>query len=146
MTGARAKIYVDNVLVGIFDSCDFSVTVSAEPIFLLGRFSAAEITPTAYEAISLNCSGFRIIGNGGHVLPKVPKLQDLINLEAVTIAVTDRHDESKAILTAHNCIPVHYSGSYNAKANSKIRISYSGLILQDESGSQDESAGAVELP
>jgi hypothetical protein len=147
MVGARAKVYVDNVLVGIFDSCDYSVNVGTEAIHLLGRYSAAEITPTSYEAVSLNCSGFRLIGNGGHILPKMPKLQDLLQLETVTIAVTDRQGAANAapILVAQNCVPTSYGTGYSAKATSRIRISYMGTVAYDESGVQDEG-DAVNLP
>lgn len=147
MVGARAKVYVDNVLVGLFDSCDYSVSVGAEPIHVLGRYSPAEITPTSYEAVSLSCSGFRLIGNGGHLLPKMPKLQDLLNLETVTIAVTDRQSAANAapILVVQNCVPVSYGTGYSAKATSRIRITYMGTVAYDESGIQDEG-DAVNLP
>lgn len=146
-TGARAKVYVDNVLVGIFDSCTYAVNVGAEPIHTLGKFSAQEITPTSYEAVSVNCSGFRIIGNGGHVLPKMPKLQDLLNLETVTLAMVDRQSASDAepVMTVQNCIPVNYSTGANAKATSRIQITYLGTHASDESGAQDEG-DAVTLP
>lgn len=147
MVGARAKVYVDNVLVGIFDSCDYSVNVGTEPIHLLGRYSAAEIAPTSYEAVTLNCSGFRLIGNGGHILPKMPKLQDLLNLETVVISVTDRQAPANAapILVVQNCVPVSYGTGYSAKATSRVRITYMGTVAYDESGIQDEG-DAVNLP
>ena len=147
-TGARAKVYVDNVLVGIFDSCTYAVNIGAEAIHILGRYSAAEITQTSYEAVTVNCSGFRIIGNGGHVLPKVPKLQDLLNLETVTLAMVDRQetDPKKAlIMNVQNCIPISYNTGANAKATSRVQISYLGTHAADEAGEQDE-ADAVQLP
>lgn len=146
-TGARAKVYVDNVLVGIFDSCTYAVNVGAEPIHTLGKFGAQEITPTSYEAVSVNCSGFRIIGNGGHVLPKMPKLQDLLNLETVTLAMVDRQAPAgdEPVMTVQNCIPVNYSTGANAKATSRIQITYLGTHASDESGAQDEG-DAVTLP
>lgn len=147
MVGARAKVFVDNVLVGIFDSCDYSVSIGSEPIHLLGRYSAAEITPTSYEAVTVNCSGFRIIGNGGHLLPKMPKLQDILNLETVTLAITDRQSpaNSAPIMVVQNCIPVNYGTGYAAKSTSRVRVSYVGTVGYDESGTQDE-ADAVNLP
>jgi hypothetical protein len=145
MTGGRAKVFVDNVLVAVFDSVDYSVNIGAEPIHLLGRYSPAEITQTSYEAVSINCSGFRVIGNGGHVLPKVPKLQDILNLESVTLSVSDRQNPDTPILVAKNCIPVSYSTGYSAKSTSRIRVSYLGTVASDESGDQSE-AGATELP
>ena len=147
-TGARAKVYVDDVLVGIFDSCTYAVNIGAEPIHILGRYSPAEITQTSYEAVTVNCSGFRVIGNGGHELPKVPKLQDLLQLETITLAMLDRQeaDTAKAgILTVQNCIPINYSTGANAKASSRIQITYLGTHASDEAGDQDEG-DAVNLP
>ena len=145
ITGARAKIYVNNNLVGIFETCTYNYNISTEPIHLLGRYSASEITPTALEACTLSCSGFRVINQGPHVLPAVPKLQDLLTLEAVTIAVVDRQSGDN-ILTAIGCVPTGYSGNHNARATSRITINYTGLVLQDESGDQSEGTGAVDLP
>jgi hypothetical protein len=145
LTGARAKIYVNNQLVGIYETCTYNVSISTEPIHLLGRYSAAEITPTAYEAISISCGGFRIVGEGPHVLPAVPKLQDLLTLDTVTLAVVDRQS-GDTILTAIGCVPNSYSGNHNARATSRITINYTGLVISDESGDQSESQGAVELP
>ena len=145
-TGARAKVYVDNVLVGIFDSCTYAINIGAEPIHILGRYSAAEITQTSYEAVTVNCSGFRIIGNGGHLLPKVPKLQDLLQLEYVTLAMIDRQKEDNTpILTVQNCIPINYSTGANSKATSRIQVTYLGTSASDENGDQDEG-DAVNLP
>ena len=145
-TRARAKVYVDNVLVGIFDSCTYATNIGAEPIHLLGRFSPAEITPTSYEAVTVNCSGFRLINNGGHVLPKVPKLQDILRLEGVTLSMVDRQgDSSDPILTVHNCIPINYATGANARATSRIQVTYLGTRASDESGDQDEG-DAVNLP
>jgi len=140
MTGARAKVFVDDVLVGIFDSCSYSVNIGAEPIHTLGKFGPQEITPTSYEAVTVNCSGFRVIGNGAHKLPKMPKLEDLLNLESVKIDVVDRRSESGdlPIMSVQNCIPVSYSTSYQAKASSRIQITYMGEKASDESGSQAE--------
>ena len=147
MVGARAKVYVDNVLVGLFDSVDYTVTIGTEAIHLLGRYSAAEITPTSYEVVTANCSGFRLIGNGGHILPKMPKLQDLLNLETVVLAITDRQAaaNSEPILTVQNCVPVNYGTGYAAKSTSRIRMTYQGVVASDESGAQDEG-DAVNLP
>ena len=145
-TGSRAKVYCDNVLVGMFDSCSFAVNIGAEPIHILGRYSAAEIAQTSYEAVTVNCSGFRIIGNGGHVLPKVPKLQDLLQLETITLAMIDRQStDNTPIMVVQNCLPISYSSGANAKASSRIQISYLGTHAYDESGEQDE-ADAVQLP
>lgn len=147
MTGARAKVYVDNQLVGIYDSVTYSVNVGVEPIHILGRFSPSELAHTSYEAVQVSCSGFRLIGNGGHVLPKVPKLQDLLQLEYVTISVIDRQQtDANPILTVENCIPTSYSTGYQSRSTSRINVTYIGTKASDESDPQDESDGAVSLP
>jgi len=151
--GARAKVFVKPTengtpqLVGIFDSCSYSVNIGAEAIHILGRFSPDEITQTSYEAVQVSCSGFRIIGNGAHVLPAVPKLQDLLNLEYVTLTMEDRQDSSnQPIMTVENCIPVNYSTGAQAKSVSRVQITYLGTHASDEAGTQNESSGAASLP
>jgi hypothetical protein len=145
MNGARAKIFIDNVLVGIFDNCSYSVNIGTEGVFILGRYSAAEIVPTSYEIVSVNCSGFRLIGNGGHKLPKVPKLQDLLNYNSITLSITDRQNPKTPILTVQNCVANSYGTGYAAKALSRIQVTYQGTHASDESGNQDEGSG-VSLP
>lgn len=146
-TGARAKVYVDNVLVGLFDSCSYRVSIGTEAIHLLGRYSPDEITVTSYEAVTVNCSGFRLIGNGGHILPKVPKLQDLLNLEYITLSMTDRKSPANAepVMTVVGCVPIDYGTGANAKATSRIQVTYLGTRASDEAGAQDEG-DAVTLP
>lgn len=152
--GARAKVLVDGDLVGIFDSCSYSVNIGAEPIHTLGRFSPQEIVQTSYEAVAVQCSGFRLIGNGAHMLPKVPKLQDLLNLQSITLVLVDRqsHDgvgninpDNRPIMTVQNCIPISYSTGANAKSTSRIQVTYLGTHASDESGDQDEG-DATQLP
>lgn len=145
MVGARAKVYVNNQLVGIYETCTYNMNIGTEPIHLLGRYSPDEITPTSYEAVTVSCSGFRVVGQGPHVLPAVPKLQDIIALEGVTLTVVDRQT-GLAILTAIGCVANSYNGNHNARATSRVTVNYTGLRISDESGDQDESAGAVSLP
>ena len=148
MTGPRAVVRVDGEIVGIFDSCSYSVTVGVEPIHILGRFSSSEIAVTSYEAVTVQCSGFRVIENGVHQLPKFPKVQDLLNFESVQIDIVDRagaSDGGEPILVVKNCVPQSHNGGYQAKATSRIQITYLGILAEDESGSQAEG-GAVDLP
>lgn len=143
-TGGRAKLFVDNQLVGIFESVNYGANVGVEPIHILGRYSAAEITQTSYEAVSVQCSGFRVIDQGAHVLPKFPKLQDLLQLETVTLAITDRQT-GKTVMTVTGCVPTSYSTGAQSRGTSRIQITYTGLKLTDESGDQDE-ANSTNLP
>lgn len=144
VTGGRAKVYVDNQLVGIFESCTVSNTTGTEPIHLLGRYSPDEIAITSQEAVNVNCSGFRVVGAGKHTLPKAPKVQDLLNFEPFTIVITDRQTGA-TMETILGVVPNSNNTNYNAKATSRVNISYIGILNSDESGAQDE-AGAVSLP
>lgn len=141
LTGARAKVYVNNQLVGIFESCTWNRSYGTEAIHLLGRYSPDEIAITSSEAITLSCSGFRVVGNGVHVLPAVPKVQDLLNFEALTITVVDRQTGS-TICTVIGCVPNGDNGGVNARATSRVTVNYIGTIMSDESGDQAEGDGA----
>jgi len=145
-TGARAKVYVNNELVGLFDSCSYSVNIGSEPIHILGKYNAAEIVQTSYEAVTVNCSGFRIIGQGAHLLPAMPTLQELLGLKSITIHISDRQNLTDLpIMQVVNCIPVSYSDGVQSKSTSKIQISYIGTHLSDESGTQTEEGTASAL-
>jgi len=145
MTGARAKVKVNGQYVGVFDSCQYGGTVGAEAIHTLGRYSPAEISINSYEAVQASCSGFRIIDQGVHILPAAPKLQDLLNFESIQLEVEDRQS-GKTIAIIKNCVPTNWSENQQAKGTTRFNISYLGTVLSDESGDQDESAGASSLP
>lgn len=144
VVGGRAKVYVDNQLVGIFDSCTVSKNIGVEPIHILGKYGPDEITITSQDAVNVACSGFRVVGNGVHVLPKVPKVQDLLNFEPFTIAVVDRQT-GETMATVLGCVPTTDNTNYNARATSRVNVNYTGLLLSDESGDQGEG-DAVSLP
>ena len=144
IVGARAKVYVDNQLVGIFESCTLTNATGTEAIHLLGKYGPDEIVITSQEAVNINCSGFRLAGNGKHVLPKVPKVQDLLNFEPFTIAIVDRQT-GQTLETVLGCVPNGNNTNYNAKATSRVNITYIGLLNSDESGNQGEG-DAVSLP
>jgi hypothetical protein len=146
VTGARALVYVNNQLVGIFESCTIANTTSTEAIHLLGRYTPAEIAITAKEAVNITCSGFRVAGNGITVLPAVPLVQDLLNFEPFTIAVVDRQNPTNPPLaTILNCVPTTDNTNYNAKATSRVNINYLGTIYSDEAGAQSESGTVPDL-
>jgi hypothetical protein len=151
VTGSRALVYVGTSLVGIFESISVSNTTSTEAIHILGRFTPDEIAITAREAVNVSCSGFRVAGSGKNVLPKVPRVQDLLNFPPFTITIVDRQmvggQTTPTVLeTILNCTPTTDNVNYNAKATSKISINYTGTIASSEGGTDTESAGAASLP
>ena len=147
LTGARAVVSIDGGAdIGIFESCSYGSNIQTEAIHILGSFVAQEITPTSYGEISVECSGFRVLNNGAHTLPKFPRLQDLLNLGSVTLSIRDRQS-GKTIMEAIGCVPVSYRTSVNARSTSKLSITYIGRILSDEgSFGQAETNEATFLP
>ena len=146
LTGARAIVKVDGTVVGLFESCTYGVNIGTEPIHILGKFGPDEIVPTSYEAVTINCNGFRVINQGPHGLPKMPKIQDLVRLGPVEITITDRQEKDKVIMRASGCIPTSYSTGVNARATSRISVTYIGVKISDESGDQNEADNASSLP
>ena len=140
-----AIVSVNSKVCGIFDSCNWNITHGAEAVHILGRHSAVEIAITSAEAISVSCSGFRLIDNGVHVLPAVPKLQDIMNLENITLSIKDRAT-GKNLAIIQNCKAVSHSGGVQTKALSRVQINYLGTMFEDESGAQSEASGAADLP
>jgi len=145
MTGARARVKVAGQYIGVFDSCSYGGNIGTEPIHTLGRYSPAEISVTSYEAVSVSCSGFRIIDQGVHTLPAAPKLQDLLNFESIQLEVEDRKT-GKTIAIVKNCVPSNWGENQQAKGTTRFNITYVGTVLSDESGDQDESSGASTFP
>ena len=145
-TGARAIVKVTDVngkaqIVGVFDSCTWAVNHGLEPLHMLGRYNPQEIAINSYEAVTVNCSGFRLIDNGPHVGARVPKLEDLLNFQTVDLSITDRQSGS-TLLIVSDCVPINYSTQINARATSRIQITYTGIVAADESGAQED--GVIE--
>jgi len=148
-TGARAVIRINNEIVAIAENYSFTVNTPMEPIHLLGRYSSAEIVPLSYEAIPLSLSGVRVINAGPHTQGKVLKLQELLNAEDAVITVGDRQgqtDGGAPMATFIGGKSTGYSSGVSAKGSQRVNINYLARMVEDESGNQAESAGAVELP
>jgi hypothetical protein len=147
LTGARAVVQIDSKVVGVFSSFNYGLTYGVEPIFLLGRFSAAETVYTSQEVVSATGSGLRIYQNGPHsAAMKMPKLQDLLDATYTTLSVHDRANEDKKIAEIVSARVQSYSVDNPAKGISGITFSYIGLKIQDESGDHNEMNGASDLP
>ena len=156
ITGGRSVVSIagaDGVFkpIGIFDSCTVNESISSEDIHILGSFAPKEITLTAYNAVSVQCSGFRVYGQGVKILGKFPRLSDLLNLGPVTISIMDRENSTTPMMTVIGCLPDSNSNSFQTKATSKINISYKGTNATDEydgngSAGDSETNGETSLP
>ncbi|WNM70096.1 hypothetical protein [Myxococcus phage Mx1] len=145
MHGSRAQVMIDGQIIGIFTNVSYGVRYDATPIFVLGRFSAAEIVLTGMEAINVSCSGFRVVDNGPYKVASVPRLQDLLNHEDISLSIFDRQT-GKQVMTVVGVRPVGYSTSVAAKGIQDLSVEFMGLVLSDENdpNGQDETPGATE--
>lgn len=145
VTGGRAKLYIDNQLAGIFESVSYNKNLGTEAIHTLGKFGPQEIVINSQEAISLTCSGFRVVDYGATILGKFPKLADLLTYVGVTITVVDRQT-GKTMMTAVGCVPNAENGGFNARATSRITVNYVGMLITDESTVNDGESGSTTFP
>jgi len=152
ITGGRAVVSITGptggpTVIGIFDSCSVSESISSEDIHILGRFSASEITLTSYNVVNVQCTGFRVYGYGAKALGQFPTLNQLLGLGTVTLTVGDRENPTgPALATIINCLPDTNSTNFQSRATSKINISYKGTLMTDESAPNDAESGATDLP
>lgn len=121
----------------------YGVSYDANPVFILGKFNAAEIVLTGMDVIGVTCSGFRVLDNGPYKVATVPKLQELLHHEDITLAIFDRQT-GKQVLTVIGVRPTGYNTSISAKALQDLTVNFMGLALSDEDGDQDEEASATQ--
>jgi hypothetical protein len=152
ITGGRSVVSITDAngntqVIGTFDSCSVSESLSVEDIHILGRYSPDEITVTAYNSVKVQCSGFRVYGFGVKALGQFPTLNALLTLGPVTLSVADRLNPSGASMaTIINCVPDNNANNFQSRSTSKISISYTGTMMVDESNPNDAESGAVSLP
>lgn len=150
MTGARAQLIISDPstqtgkVVGIFNNVSWGLAYDAQPIYVMGRHSAAEIVYTAQEAVNISASGFRIVDSGAHVSAKVPQLQDLLTSEYMSLAIFDRQT-SKMIAKMHSVVSLGYSTSITARGVQEISCNFMALLVDEENIENAEKAGASDL-
>lgn len=155
ITGGMALLYLPDmqgnlVLAGTFDSVSRNKSLSIEAVHTLGQFSAREIPITAYGEVTVSCSGFRVADHSTTFIGKFPRLQDLLNYQAVTIKIVNRQSGA-TLLVVTGAVPNADSENYSAKATTKNSISYTGIAAFDEqttdqSGTVTDSEGTPSWP
>lgn len=147
ITGGRTLLQVGGVTMGIFDSVTINEGLGLEDIHTLGKFGPQEIVMTSYNAVTVNCSGFRVYGSGVKALGLFPTLAELLLLGTVTLSVQDRQNPTgQPLATIINCVPETNNQNYNARATSKINITYRGTMMTDESTPGDNETAPASYP
>jgi hypothetical protein len=156
MHGARAILWIGNTAIGIFNNVSFGVQYDISPVFILGRTGAAELVYTGMEVVQVQASGFRVMQHGpfatvdsstGSAL--VPKLQEILNYTDLVVSLHDRLEpdpDKSTIMTLTNVKPQGFTSSVGARGLQDISVTFQGLHLSDESGSNNEDPTAADLP
>jgi hypothetical protein len=149
LSGARAQLIVADSsgvgkVVGIFSSVSFGVNYDTQPIYILGRYSAAETVYTAQETVSVSATGFRALDAGAHVSVTLPQLQDLLNAGYIELAIFERQSQ-RMTAKIHEVRPTGYSTGVSARGIQEITVNFIGLRIDDESSNNTETPGASEL-
>jgi hypothetical protein len=155
VTGGRAELFLPNqtgtlVLAGVFDTVSRAKGLGVEAIHTLGQYSAREIAITSYNEVTVNCSGFRVVGAGTTVLGQFPTLAQLLNYTSATIKVVDRQTGLTLLVVTGAC-PTSDNENYSARATTKTSLSYTGIAAFDEattdaSGNTTDGEGTPSWP
>src|SRR5678815_2471204 len=93
--GARAKVSIFDPqtgqarIVGIWNNFSYQVTYDVQPAFILGRFSAAELTTTGVEPVARTAQGWRVIDHGPFAEGRLSNIKDLLHQEYLLLTVHD---------------------------------------------------------
>jgi hypothetical protein len=142
--GARAQVYVGGKLVGLLHNISYNVVYDTQDAYVLGRLSAAEIGYTAQEPVTGTLSGWRVVGNGPHIIG-LPGLKDLLTADYTQLVVIDRVT-NKRVGSITGVRLTGHSGGQAARQFSETVIPYKGLLMGDESVTNVEPAGSSDLP
>lgn len=141
ITGARAKLSINGKTIGLATDCNWNYRIGEEPVFILGRYEAAEIVPTSQEPVDITVNGLRIFQNGPHFgyngtansEVMVPVLSTLLSYKDILIEVYDRQNpNSKPLISVKQCRSTGYSSSINAKGLMTMSMSFTGIRQVDE--------------
>lgn len=143
--GARATLSINGNVVGLFDSCSYNVGLDVSAVYLLGRFSPAELVTVGVEPVGLTMSAFRVVDHGVFKDIAFTRIQDLLDQNYIEITLYDRQSD-KRIGTVQSAVPTGQSASVSARQLMTQTVTFQGLMFSDESGTQAEPAGSTDLP
>lgn len=144
LTGASVKLYIENPksgtvnLAGIFSSASYGVNYGLEPVYVLGRYNAAEIAYTSMDTITITCNGFRVADDGPYAnTASVPQLQDLLTHQDHSLSLVDRKT-NEVIMVVTGCRPQSWSSNSSSRALQDLSVTFVGTVFSDESGDQQD--------
>lgn len=158
MTGARAKLNVVDPntgtthAVGLFSNVSYHLTYDTAPVYVLGRFAAVEVDYTSMELIPITCSGFRVVDHGPWAECGLPRLQELLLSEYLTLDIYDRQAQALGDTTAkpiahfNNVRCTGFQTTISARSLEEITASFVALTMDDETATNMEHGSAPAWP
>src|ERR1019366_955596 len=143
MSGARAKLgFWDSTTnsvkyIGIYSSVSYNYSIDVQPVYILGRFSAASIDNVSVDTIHMACSGWRVVNHGPMAEGMFPRLDSLAKAGYLSMAITDRQSDT-IIANVTKVRPVNYSGGFTMRTLATVDMSYMGILLSDESAPDND--------
>lgn len=136
--------------VGIFTNVSYNAALGAQPIYLLGRFTPAEIEYTHAEPVSLQLQGWRVWNHGPHADGNVPNVKDLLTSEYATLEIHDRLNCKEGVPPIAKVEQLRVTGhsvSISSRQLTEMTITAVGIMVTDESNSGDqEPQYSMDLP
>lgn len=129
--GARAKLIINNQLVGIFTQCSWGVSNDVHTAHILGRHGVAQFTYTGMDAIRVNLSAFRVIGSSPYSLKVAAELKEMMQYRGIQIQILER-DTDKVVTTIEDCYLVSFDTGVAARTISDVSMTLVGRQLSDE--------------
>lgn len=151
MHGARGKAGIVDpntglvTIVGIYNNVSWNLTYDTQPVFIIGAYAPAAIENVAQEAVTISCTGWRVVGHGAHRTGRVPKLADLLTAEYIQFTIIDRQT-NRRIATIRDVRPGGYSTALSARQLEEMTMPYIGRFCDDEDTDNSERADSTTLP
>jgi len=90
-------------------------------------------------------TGWRVVNHGPHTDGRMPKVQDIMKHEYMTIVVVDRLT-FQAVATIKSVRPTSYNTGFAARQLSQMSMSYMGILADTEDADNSEPADSTSLP
>jgi len=142
--GAKAKLYVNNQLVGIFTSCSWGSSYDVHTAHILGRHGVAQFTYTGHEAVRVNLTGFRVLGTGPYAIGAAPELKELMQHTGIQIRIIDRESDND-VVTVEDCYLTDFNTGVNARSISDVSMTLLGRTISDETTDGSEPANDTKI-
>jgi len=151
VNGARCKVAISDPttgqtkVVGIWNSFSYNVNYDTNPVFILGRYPAAELNTTGVEPVSITAGGWRVVDHDAFNEGRLTNVKDLLFQEYLTLTVVDRLT-GKNIAVIKGCLPTGTSSTMSARQLTDSNNTYIGLLVDTETTVNEPDATSADLP